>query len=316
MVNRNVNDSRMVMKGVLSVLSLPGLIQTIDTKKKIEIILKPKGQKKGKLYFSDGRIVHASIGDVVLGKKAFFRMMGWQDIPFEMFELVRDSEIQDPNISVDTMELIIDGTRQVDEIKMLEGKLPLYYKLKPGDISELELNDGEEEIFSLITTGDFVRDVLNKNPDDDLNIYRVLADLAEKKAITFLRIKVLIIDDNRFFAGIINDVIEKLFKDLFTTLVVDSGDKGIKVIESEQSPDLVISDLIMEGKDGLDVVEASNKKDIPSIILTSERRNMDKIIESGATYMHKSVLGTDEFTEIFQKAIFDILKGFSYSISG
>jgi DNA-binding response OmpR family regulator len=63
----------------------------------------------------------------------------------------------------------------------------------------------------------------------------------------------------------------------------------------------------MEGKDGFDVIDIANKHAIPIMILTSERRNKERIIESGALYMHKSVLGTDEFAGIFKKAVFDIL---------
>lgn len=300
-------DNRLVMKGVLSILSLPGLIQTIDTKKKIQIYLKPESKSIGKLFFSEGKIVHASVGDTVMGKKAFFRMMGWKDIPFEMFELLRDVEVLEPNVSMDTMELIIEGTRQVDEIGRLQARLPIYYKIKGTDPGKQELTDGQREILELIEPGDFVRNILDKSTEDDLSIYQSLVDLSDRKAISFLRIKVLVIDDNQFFAGIINDVIEKLFKNLFTTLVVSSGEKGITLIEGPNKPDLVISDLIMEGKNGFDVIESAGKYSIPVMILTSERRNKDRILESGAVYMHKSVLGTDEFTGVFRKVLFDIL---------
>ncbi len=300
-------DNRLVMKGVLSILSLPGLIQTIDTKKKIQIYLKPESKKVGKLFFSEGKIVHASVGDSVLGKKAFFRMMGWKDIPFEMFELLKDVEIPEPNISMNTMELIIEGTRQVDEIGRLQTRLPIYYKIKGADPGQQELSREQQEILALIKPGDFVRNVLDKSSEDDLAVYKTLVHLSDLKAISFLRIKVLIIDDNQFFAGIINDVIEKLFKNLFTTLVVGSGEKGITLIEGPNKPDLVISDLIMEGRDGFDVIEVANRHSIPVMILTSERRNRERIVESGALYMHKSVLGTDEFTGIFKKVMFDIL---------
>jgi CheY-like chemotaxis protein len=192
-------------------------------------------------------------------------------------------------------------------MNMLEGKLPLYYKLKPSDFEHSDISDQEKEIFKLIDTGDFVKRVLDKSPNDDLSIYKGLVSLTEKKLLTFLQIKVLIIDDNKFFAGIVNDVMEKLFKSLFTTIVVDGGEKGINVIEGSSKPDLVISDLVMEGKDGFDVINAANKYNIPIIILTSERRNKDTIQEMGAGYLHKSVLGTDEFAEIFKKAIFDTL---------
>ncbi len=300
-------DSRLVMKGVLSVLSLPGLIQTIDTKKKIQIRLKPESRSIGMLFFSEGKIVHASVGDTIMGKKAFFRMMGWKDIPFEMFELMKDADVNETNISMETMELIIEGTRQVDEINRLEERLPLYYKIKANPSGDAQVSDGEWGILKLIQPGDFVRKILDKSPEDDLYIYRALVSLMESKLISFLRIKVLVIDDNQFFAGIVNDVIERLFKSLFTTLVVNSGEKGIGIIEGLSKPDLVISDLIMEGKNGFDVIDASNKYNIPIMILTSERRNKDKIVESGAVYMHKSVLGTDEFTDIFRKSLFEIL---------
>lgn len=300
-------DNRLVMKGVLSILSLPGLIQTIDTKKKIQIYLKPESKKVGKLFFSEGKIVHASVGDSILGKKAFFRMMGWKDIPFEMFELLKDVEIPEPNISMNTMELIIEGTRQVDEIGRLQARLPIYYKIKGVDPGQQELSGEQQETLALIKPGDFVRNVLNKSSEDDLAVYKILVHLSNLKMISFLRIKVLIIDDNQFFAGIINDVIEKLFKNLFTTLVVGSGEKGIALIEGPNKPDLVISDLIMEGRDGFDVIKVANRYSIPVMILTSERRNRERIVESGALYMHKSVLGTDEFTGIFKKVMFDIL---------
>jgi CheY-like chemotaxis protein len=308
MANQGQGDSRLVMKGVLSILSLPGLIQTIDTKKKIQIHLKPESRKIGKLFFSEGKIIHASVGEEVMGRKAFFRMMGWKDIPFEMFELMKDVEVTRPNISMDTMELIIEGTRQVDEITRLEKKLPLYYKIKGGDSAGLDLTEEEQEIFRLIEPGDFVMNILDKSPQDDLFIYRALVRLMDAKVISFLRIKLLVIDDNQFFAGIINDVVEKLFKNLFSTHVVDGGQKGIDIIEGPHKPDIVLSDLIMEGKDGFDVIETTGKYNIPTIILTSERRNKDRIIESGAMYLHKSVLGTDEFTEVFEKILFDALK--------
>ncbi|MBN1573810.1 MAG: response regulator [Deltaproteobacteria bacterium] len=300
-------DRKLVMKGVLSVLSLPGLIQTINTRKKVQIVLKPEAQKKGSLYFQDGKIIYASVGDVIFGKKAFFRMMGWIDIPFEMFELANFSKDIEPNIDMDTNELILDGTRHLDETHQLETKLPLYYKIRPGDTKGLDLTDNERKILEIIGPQDFVKNILNRSNSDDLSIYRLLVQLYEKNAISLLRTKMLIIDDNRFFADIINDVVDKIFKNLFVTHVVDTGEKGIAIIEGPSKPDLILSDLIMEGKDGFDVIESAKKNSIPIIILTSERRDKDKITATGAEYMHKSVLGTDEFTDFFKKVLFKIL---------
>ena len=307
MIDDNSKENKLVMKGVLSVLSLPQLIQTIDTNKKVMIVLKPEGQKTGTLYFSEGKIIHASIGDSIVGKKAFFKMMNWLDIPFELFELARFSENKKPNISLDTFELIMEGTRQVDEIQQIEKKLPLYYKLKPSEHRTSGLTKEEKVIVDSLGTGKFVKDILNVTDDDDLTIYRLLLSLYEKQTILYLRIKVLIIDDNRFFADIINDVVDKLFSTLFTTFIVDNGEKGIEIIEGVNKPDLVISDLLMEGKDGFDVIESAKRNNIPIIILTSERRESENIVGLGAEYMHKSALGSDDFSEIFTKVLFKML---------
>lgn len=307
MDSRGNKDRKLVMKGVLSVLSLPGLIQTINTKKKVQIVLKPEAQKKGSLYFKDGKIIHASIGDIIFGKKAFFRMMGWIDIPFEMFELASFSEEVEPNIDMDTNELILDGSRNLDEVHLFEKKLPPYYKIKPSDEKGLDLTDNERKLLEIIGGEDFIKNILNRSNSDDLSIYRILVQLYEKNAISLLRTKMLIIDDNRFFADIVNDVVDKIFKNLFVTHVVESGEKGIEIIEGANKPDLVLSDLLMEGKDGFDVIESAKRNNIPIIILTSERRDREKITATGAEYMHKSVLGTDEFPDLFKKVLFNIL---------
>jgi len=300
-------NRKLVMKGVLSVLSLPGLIQTINTKKRVQVLLKPEAHKKGSLYFSDGKIIHASVGDIIFGRKAFFRMMSWIDIPFEMFELASFSKDIDPNLDIGTNELILEGTRHLDEINVLEKKLPLYYKVKPAETKVSELTDDERKILEIIGPQDFVKNILNRSESEDLSIYRLLVQLYEKGAISLLRTKMLIIDDNRFFADIINDVVDKIFKNLFVTHVVESGEKGIDIIEGASKPDLVLSDLLMEGKDGFDVIESAKKHNIPIIILTSERRDKEKIIATGSEYMHKSVLGTDDFPDLFEKVLFKIM---------
>jgi len=300
-------DNQLIMKGMLTVLSLPGLIQTIDTTKNIQILLKPESRKMGRLFFSKGKIIHSSVGDTIYGQKAFFRMMGWTDTPFEMFEIKYDAEELEQNISMDTTTLIHEGMRQVDEMTRLEEVLPIYYKIKPNDDVKVKLDPQDKETLSLISHGDFVKDVLDKSSEYDLDIYKSMKKLMDKNAIAFLRIKMLVIDDNRFFADLIHDVVEKIFSNLFTTLILDAGQKGINIILSQQKPDLVISDLLMDEKDGFDVIDAANQHNIPVIILTSERRNKDQIIEMGAKYMHKSVLGSDEFTEIFEKTILDTL---------
>ena len=81
-----------------------------------------------------------------------------------------------------------------------------------------------------------------------------------------------------------------------TLLSVADGSKAIEVVEAE-SPDIVILDLDLPGRDGFDVLEQIRlSSHVPLIALASSDNEMDKVraLESGAdACMTKSVTVAD-----------------------
>lgn len=96
-------------------------------------------------------------------------------------------------------------------------------------------------------------------------------------------IKVLVIEDNIE----IQEAISLLFELHWPgagTVISDEGFKGIEMVESE-SPDIIILDLGLPDMDGLNVLKDIRKfSDIPVIILTVRKEEIDKIrgLELGA----------------------------------
>ena len=72
--------------------------------------------------------------------------------------------------------------------------------------------------------------------------------------------KILMIDDNVELV----DVVKEYFKDhadIDISLEAHDGEEGLKLIEKNQDDyDLILLDLIMTGKDGIDILKAMKKK--------------------------------------------------------
>jgi two-component system, OmpR family, phosphate regulon response regulator OmpR len=99
--------------------------------------------------------------------------------------------------------------------------------------------------------------------------------------------KVLLIDDDERLCNLLKEYLERSGYQVF---IVGDGSKALKLIERE-SPDIVILDIMLPGKDGLDVLKEINREySIPVIMLTAKGEDTDRIIglELGADdYMPK-----------------------------
>ncbi len=98
------------------------------------------------------------------------------------------------------------------------------------------------------------------------------------------REKILIIDDERFYI----DVLVELLRENYQTAVAKSGAEGLKVAMGENTPDLILLDVLMSDMDGYQVCKqlkaAQQTKDIPIIFLTVKSEVEDEIrgLELGA----------------------------------
>jgi two-component system alkaline phosphatase synthesis response regulator PhoP len=87
--------------------------------------------------------------------------------------------------------------------------------------------------------------------------------------------KVLIVEDENRIARLVRLYLEEAG---FEAAVVDDGDLALSAFRHE-SPDLIILDLNLPGKDGLDVCRAIRKEsDVPIIMLTARTDEADKLI--------------------------------------
>lgn len=100
--------------------------------------------------------------------------------------------------------------------------------------------------------------------------------------------KILVVDDEEALARLIS---YNLNKEGFTTLTALDGNEAWQLIQAEK-PDLIVLDLMLPGKDGMEICQdlRKNKIDIPIIMLTARDEEIDKVLglELGADdYMTK-----------------------------
>lgn len=90
--------------------------------------------------------------------------------------------------------------------------------------------------------------------------------------------KILIIDDEK---DIVKMLDYNLQKEGYRTLYAYDGEDGLRLAQRE-NPDLIILDLMLPGKDGLEICKIIKRDDImsyiPIIMLTAKSQEIDKII--------------------------------------
>ncbi|MDP2930805.1 MAG: response regulator [bacterium] len=118
--------------------------------------------------------------------------------------------------------------------------------------------------------------------------------------------KILFIEDEPTLQKTLEAVLEA---DNFKMVSATDGESGLRLAHSEK-PDLIILDLILPGRHGLDVLknlkEDNATKDIPVIILTNleEPKNIETALELGATtYLVKASYSLEEVADKIKKVI-------------
>ena len=99
------------LQGNLKDFDLADIIQILNMglkTAKVEII---RGEEKGILYLAKGRIVHASLKNMI-GPEAFYELMGWEG---GNFSIVHGQRTNDVNVTLDTMYLVLEASRIMDE---------------------------------------------------------------------------------------------------------------------------------------------------------------------------------------------------------
>jgi CheY-like chemotaxis protein len=292
------------IEGNFTALSLVSLIQGISNNRKMLITLYSNDGNDGRLYFDNSNIVGAFVGGSQNGKKAFFRMIEWEDARFQAYDIDEISKDR-YNIDLDVSHLLLEGLRQKDEKnKIKESVLPIY-KIKRAD-GTFDMIDKERELWDIIPShGIFINTLVNRTSMTDWEAYATLSDLMRKKALHFMKIKTMVIDDSEFMTRILEDILKKIYKDMMLIKTFQTGAEAIKVITSpdkKNKPDVIFTDIMMEGTSGMEVIKAARNQDPPIgvIAVTSLQREMKDILDAGANYLHKNWITKDNVGEIVE----------------
>jgi hypothetical protein len=172
------------MSGELTEVPLPDLLQLFATNQKSGV-LTLSGAQRGKVYVKAGKLIYAVIaGPVPLSPmKALCRMLGWDAGSFVLEPWDERVEFAD-TFTGGTEGLLIEGLRQVDELRLLMPKLPAptaTLKLCVPMMPKLSsLGAGELDVLQLVLNFGTLEAVLDRAPGSDLETSEVLADLLAK----------------------------------------------------------------------------------------------------------------------------------------
>lgn len=110
--------------------------------------------------------------------------------------------------------------------------------------------------------------------------------------------KILIVEDDKDFLSILNT---KFSSEGFLVLEAESGEQGISVAQ-EEKPDLIISDVLMPGIDGMEMVKKireSNEKVLIMFLTNIKDIDYTKKIKAmgGIDYLIKADLRINEIVQ-------------------
>lgn len=112
-------ETYMKFSGRLDQLNLADLIETFGVERKTGILTMSNGRRTGHIYFRDGAVVNASLGDLKQ-ESAIYQMFPWRRGYFNM--VFRDIEVFD-EISTSNLGLLLQGIKRAELREKLISQL-------------------------------------------------------------------------------------------------------------------------------------------------------------------------------------------------
>ncbi len=182
-----VHDSARSMTGTIAEVPLPDLIQLFSTSKKTGTLALRKAKVTAKIYMDKGKLVHSTISDSpgLSPVKAIYRILSWEDGTFEL--LGPESHNYPDQINMPTEHILMEGLRQLDELRHAQEKLPpmdsTLIVCIPLEAKLTDLEDQSLAIFQIVLEKPTVQQVLDKTVLSDSESATVLRALLKKKYI-------------------------------------------------------------------------------------------------------------------------------------
>jgi hypothetical protein len=178
-----------VISGSIREMPLPDLLQLFLNSRKSGVMTIRSDLAVGRIYLREGQIYYAEIegNPVVKARKAFYRMLGWTDGTFDLKPAAEHHVAEE--ITESATSLVLEGARQLDEIRILEPKLPRrgarlhVAEPLPGNLRDLATE--EIQLFQLVLHENVMEAVIDNFPGTDFEAYTCLMDLLRRGFLTF-----------------------------------------------------------------------------------------------------------------------------------
>lgn len=175
------------MSGVIEEIPLPDLLQLLSTSRKSGVLSIGAPHAIGKIYLRKGQLYFAAINDdfAVSPQKAIYRMLTWAEGTFELEPGVEMQVMEE--IQESTEALLMEGVRQLDEFKQIEGSLPARHSAlavpTPLAGKLRELSPAELDTFQLVLDHGQVQAVLDHYGGSDLDAAKNLVKLMKSEFV-------------------------------------------------------------------------------------------------------------------------------------
>jgi len=171
------------MTGKIEEVPLPDLLQLFQTSKKNGMLV-VRGEHEGRIYMRQGKVFYAVIDqNHDLGpQKSFFRIITWEQGDFEL--VAADQNEFMVELEESTEALLMEGLRQLDEMRRIQGELPagtaaLQISL-PLEPPLRDLSAEQLDLVQLVLNHGTMQGVLDASPLSDLEVCQGLAMLLKK----------------------------------------------------------------------------------------------------------------------------------------
>src|SRR5262249_14041596 len=165
---RSVSGANKPMSGSIDEIPLPDLLQLLSTSRKSGVLSVRGEGGHGRIYLRKGQIYYSTIDDSydLSPRKAAFRLLTWSTGTFEL-EPPDDKSVLE-EIQDSTEALLMEGMRQLDEIRRIEGDLPKREQAlglaSPLQAQLKELGPSELDTLQLVINYGQYQAVLDRSP--------------------------------------------------------------------------------------------------------------------------------------------------------
>jgi pSer/pThr/pTyr-binding forkhead associated (FHA) protein len=184
-VTANRRPEPKMMQGNIEEIPLPDLLQLLSTSRKSGVLVLRSEWGIGRLYLRKGQIYFANVDESfnVSPHKAMFRMLTWNKGLFDLEPPDDRTVIEEMQESIEA--LLMEGMRQLDELKELSGKLPPFEALiavpSPLGPPLRELKPGELDLVQIALGGEAtVQQLIDQSPQTDLDAAQAILSLLER----------------------------------------------------------------------------------------------------------------------------------------